>query len=106
MRKKLKIGNVVRVVFLGADRICEVIEVVDKTTYRTKEISTGTIIPNARWKAHTDKKSVWFIDAFISDATTAKSIRSIDTRKQTTNKLELQKAIKKQKNFIQGNIKK
>ena len=106
MRKKLKIGNVVRVSFIGSPRICEVIEVVDKTTYRVKEIHTGLIIPNARWKAHMDKRSVWFIKDFISDANTSKSSVSIDTRQQTTDNSELDRAIKKQLDFIKGNVKK
>jgi len=106
MRKKLKLGNIVRVNFIGSSYVCEIIEIVDKTTYKGRNINTGIIIPNLRWKAHKDKKSVWFIEDLISDATTAKSTKSIDTRKHTTSKVELQKAIKKQKDFIQGNIKK
>ena len=76
MRKKLKIGNIVRVNFLGSNYV------------------------------HKDKKSVWFIEAFISDTPGAKSTRSIDTRKKTTKKSELDQAIEKQKDFIKGNIKK
>ncbi len=106
MRKKLKIGNLVRVNFIGSNYICEVIEVVDKTTYKARNIDTGVIIPNLRWKAHMDKKSVWFIQDFISEKTAVKSTRSIGTRKKTTNKAELDQAIKKQKDFIKGNIKK
>ena len=106
MRKKLKMGNVVRVSFIGSSRICEVIEVVDKTTYRVKEIRTGIIIPNARWKSHMDKRAVWFIEDFISDANASKSLVSIDTRKQTTVNSELNTAIKKQLDFIKGNVKK
>ena len=49
MRKKLKLGNIVRVNFLGSNYICEVIEVVDKTTYKARNINTGVIIPNLRW---------------------------------------------------------
>jgi len=106
MRKKLKIGNLIRVNFIGSNYICEVTEVVDKTTYKARNIKTGVIIPNLRWKAHKDKKSVWFIEAFISDTPGAKSTRSIDTRKKTTKKSELDQAIKKQKDFIKGNVKK
>jgi len=106
MRKKLKIGNLVRVNFIGSNYICEVIEVVDKTTYKARNMKTGVIIPNLRWKAHMDKKSVWFIEALVPGKASAKSTKSIDTRKKTTNKSELDQAIKKQKDFIKGNIKK
>jgi hypothetical protein len=93
MRKKLKLGDIVRVNFIGSTYVCEITEVVDKTTYKARNMKTGVIIPNLRWKAHKDKKSV-------------KSTKSIDTRKQTTKKSELDQAIKKQKDFIKGNIKK
>ena len=106
MRKKLKIGNLVRVNFIGSNYICEVIEVIDKTTYKASNIKTGVINPHLRGKAHKDKKSVWFIEAFISDTPGVKSTRSIDTRKKTTKKSELDQAIEKQKDFIKGNIKK
>ena len=53
-----------------------------------------------------DKKSVWFIEALVPGKASAKSTKSIDTRKKTTNKSELDQAIKKQKDFIKGNIKK
>ena len=106
MRKKLKLGDIVRVNFIGSTYVCEITEVVDKTTYKARNMKTGVIIPNLRWKAHKDKKSVWFIEALVPGKTTAKSTKSIDTRKQTTKKSELDKAIKKQKDFIKGNIKK
>ena len=91
MRKKLKLGDIVRVNFIGSTYVCEI---------------TGVIIPNLRWKAHKDKKSVWFIEALVPGKTTVKSTRSIDTRKQTTKKSELDQAIRKQKDFIKGNVKK
>ena len=106
MRKKLKLGDIVRVNFIGSTYVCEITEVVDKTTYKARNMKTGVIIPNLRWKVHKDKKSVWFIEALVPGKTTAKSTRSIDTRKQTTKKSELDQAIKKQKDFIKGNIKK
>jgi len=106
MRKKLKLGDVVQVNFIGSNYICEIIDVVDKITYKARNIKTGVIIPNLRWKAHMDKKSVWFINALIPGKATVKSTRSIDTRKKTTIKKKLDQAIKKQKDFIKGNVKK
>ena len=68
--KKLKIGDKVIARFLGEPHKCEVIEIVDKETYRLKSYR-GTILPSAKWKkkCQVDKKgkiiSPWYIEKFI-----------------------------------------
>ena len=66
MRKKLKLGDIVRVNFIGSTYVCEITEVVDKTTYKSRNMKTGVIIPNLRWKAHKDKNryglsKLWYL---------------------------------------------
>jgi hypothetical protein len=107
--KKLKIGNIVRAVFLGTPEPCEVIEVMDKHLYKLR-MKSGTILPGVTWykklSAKEKKSKPWYIEALINDTTNVKLTKSKDTSKNTTNKNELDKAIKKQKEFIRGAVKK
>jgi hypothetical protein len=105
-KKKLKIGDIVRAYFLGSDDIYRVIEVTDKNTWKLKCVRSGTILPSVKWKKDMDKKSVWYIDEYLSHNDVPKSTEGQNTSKNTTNKIELDKAIKKQKEFINGDVKK
>lgn len=68
--KKLKIGDRVIARFLGEPQVCEVIEVIDKETYKL-QTRRGTILPSTKWKkkCQVDKKgkitSPWYIEKFI-----------------------------------------
>ena len=107
--KKLKVGNIVRAVFLGTPEPYEVIEVTDKHLYKLRSKS-GTILPGVTWYkklSEKEKKSKpWYIEALINNTTNVKLTKSKDTSKNTTNKNELDKAIKSQKDFIRGAVKK
>ena len=105
-KKKLKIGDIVRAYFLGSDGIYRVIEVTDKNTWKLKCVRSGTILPSVKWKKDMDKKSVWYIDEYLTHTDVTKSTEYQNTSKNTTNKIELDKAIKKQKKFINGDVKK
>ncbi|MBC8305344.1 MAG: hypothetical protein H8E55_57475 [Pelagibacterales bacterium] len=103
--KKLKVGNIVSAIFLGVVYKCEVIEVTEKDMYKLRTTS-GMILPSVQWKKLMKKNSPWYIEALISTTTNSKSIKSKDTMQNTTDKVELKKAIKNQKNFIRGQVKK
>jgi hypothetical protein len=103
--KKLKVGNIVSAVFLGEVYKCEVIEITAKDMYKLRT-SSGTILPSVQWKKLMKKNSPWYIESLISATTNVKSSKSKDTSKNTTNKNELKKAIKTQKEFIRGAVKK
>jgi hypothetical protein len=105
-KKKLKIGDVVRAYFLGTDDIYRVIEVTDKNTWKLKCEKSGTILPSVKWKKDMDKKSVWYIDEYLGHKAVPKSTEDQNTSKNTTDKIELDIAIKKQRKFIKGKISK
>tara|TARA_R110001592_G_scaffold219428_2_gene473572 strand:- start:1351 stop:1674 length:324 start_codon:yes stop_codon:yes gene_type:complete len=104
-KKKLKIGDIVKAYFLGSSCRCEVIQVIDKNSYKLKQVD-GTILPGVKWKKDMDKKSPWYIDAYLGHNDVAKSTEDQYTSKNTTDKVELEKAIKKQRKFVKGNINK
>ena len=103
-KRKLKIGDLVRAYFLGTDDIYQVIMIIDKNTYKIKCVRSGTILPSVKWKKDMDKKSPWYIDDLIGHKALPKSTEDQNTSKNTTDKIELDKAIKKQKKFTKGKI--
>ena len=94
--KKLKLGDKVTAVFLGTSYACEVIEVSDKHRYKLQK-TDGTILPNATWHKLLEKKSPWYITKFI------KSGKAKVKQKESIQKTDLEKAIQKQKDFLDGN---
>ncbi len=105
-KKKLQIGDIVKAYFLGTSDTYDVIKVIDKQTYKLRCVKSGTILPSVKWKKDMDKKSVWYIDAYISHNNVAKSTEDQNTSKNTTEKDELDIAIKKQEKFIDGKLNK
>ena len=105
-KRKLKIGDLVRAYFLGTDDVYQVIEVTDKNTYKIKCVKSGTILPSVKWKKDMDKKSVWYIDEYLGHKAVPKSTEDQNTSKNTTDKIELDIAIKKQRKFIKGKVSK
>ena len=105
-KRKLKIGDLVRAYFLGTDDIYQVIEVTDKNAWKIKCVKSGTILPSVKWKKDMDKKSPWYIDDLVGHSSLPKSTKDQNTSKNTTKKSELDKAIKKQKKFIKGDVSK
>jgi hypothetical protein len=103
--KKLKIGNIVSAAFLGEVHRCEVIEITEKDMYKLR-MESGTILPSVQWKKQMKKNSPWHIIALLDSTTIVKSTKSKDTNKNTTNKIQLENAIKNQKDFIRGAVKK
>ena len=103
--KKLKVGNIVSAVFLGEVHKCKVTEVTQKDMYKLRTES-GTILPSVQWKSLMKKNSPWYIEALIDATTNVKSSKSKDTIQNTIDKTELDIAIKKQKDFVQGAVKK
>ena len=101
-KRKLKIGDLVRAYFLGTDDIYQVIMVIDKNTYKIKCVKSGTILPSVKWKKDMDKKSPWYIDDLVGHKALPKSTEDKNTSKNTTEKTELDIAIKKQKKFVDG----
>ena len=104
-KKKLKVGDIVRAFFLGSPYECEVIKIVEKNSYKLRQID-GTILPGVKWKKDMDKKSPWYIDDLVGHKALPKSTEDQNTSKNTTEKTELDIAIKKQKKFIDGKHKK
>jgi len=104
MKKKLKVGNIVSAVFLGEVHKCEVTEVTEKDMYKLRTES-GTILPSVQWRKHMKKDSPWYIEALIDSTINVKSDKTKDTSQNTTDKVELEKAIKNQKDFIRGAVK-
>lgn len=102
-KKKLKIGDIVQAYFLGGAEKCTVIEVVDKYSYKLR-CKTGLVLPNVSWKVDMDKKSPWYIDAYLGHNVVPKSTEDKNTIQNTTDRVELDKAIKKQKKFIKGKL--
>jgi len=102
--KKLKVGNIVCAVFLGEVHRCEVIEITEKDMYKLRTES-GTILPSVQWKKHMKKNSPWYIEALLDATTTVKSDKTKDTKQNTTDKNKLDIAIKKQKDFVRGAVK-
>jgi len=103
-KKKLKLGNYVLAYFLGSPYKCEVIEIVDKDSYKLR-MESGTILPGVKWKTDMHKKSPWYIESYLGHNEVLKSTEDMNTSQNTTNKKDLDKAIKKQKDFISGKIK-
>ena len=61
--KKLKVGELVFVRFLGEGQVATVSEVVSKGVYKV-ELKRGTILPNIKWLDEKDKiKPVWYIES-------------------------------------------
>jgi len=103
-KKKLKLGDIVNAYFVGSPSQYQVIEVIDKVSYKLKEVFSGTILPNVKWKKDMDKKSPWYIDSFIGTKKMPKSTKDQNTIKNTTKKNELKEAIEKQNKFTNGTI--
>lgn len=105
--KKLKVGDRVKCKFLGAEHIAVVIEVTSPGKYKLQYNSWNdrpTILPNSEWYNPKDKKAAakpWHIHEYIDSNEVLKSKGNTDKDTFTTDK-ELQKAIKKQKDFIRG----
>ena len=97
--KKLTIGDYVEAKFLGETYECQVIEITDKHRYKIKKID-GTILPNATWHKLLEKKSPWYITKFL------KSGKVKVKQKQSIQRIDLEKAIQKQKDFLGGKLKK
>jgi len=64
----LKIGNIVKAIFLGSPEICDVVDIVEANVYNLRILASGTILPNAKWKRDKDKKTPWYIEEYISDS--------------------------------------
>jgi hypothetical protein len=111
-KKKLKIGDRVYCKFLGNEYIAVVIEVTSPGKYKLQYHCYGsrpTILPNAEWYNPKDKKAAakpWHIHEYIDSNGRSKTIGNTDIIAATTTKNELDIAIKKQKAFIRGNVKK
>ena len=97
--KKLTIGDYVEAKFLGETYECQVIEITDKHRYKIQKID-GTILPNATWQKLLEKKSPWFITKFL------RSGKIKVKQKQSIQRIDLEKAIQKQKDFLGGKLKK
>ena len=96
--KKLKLGDIVEAVFLGEVSECEVIEITDKQLYKLR-MKSGTILPSVTWKKLLIKDKPWHIVKYL------KHNKSKVIEKEKVQKVDLDKAIQKQKHFIRGNIK-
>jgi len=111
-KKKLKIGDRVYCKFLGNEYIAVVIEVSSPGKYKLQYHCYGprpTILPNAEWYNSKDKKAAakpWAIHEYIDSNGSSKTIGNTGTVAPTTTKKELDVAIKKQKAFVRGKIKK
>ena len=103
-KKKLKIGDIVRASFVGAKDIYRVIEVTDKNEWKLKCVKSGTILPSVKWKVDMDKKSPWYIYEYLGHESIPKSTEDKNTIQNTTEKIELDAAIEKQKKFVNGKI--
>ncbi len=101
--KKLKVGDIVVAVFLGTPGECEVIEVTDKQLYKLR-MKSGTILPGVTWykllDAKQKKNKPWHIVKYIGHT------KSKVSEKDNIQKADLEKAMRKQKDFLGGNIKK
>ena len=103
--KHLKIGDIVGAVFLGSACECEVIEIVDKKKKSYKlRMKSGTILPGVTWykllDAKQKKNKPWHIVKYIGHT------KSKVSEKDNIQKADLEKAMRKQKDFLGGNIKK
>ena len=105
-KKKLKIGDIVRAYFVGASDVYRVIEVTDKNAWKLECVKSGTILPSVKWEQDKDKKSPWYIYEYVGHETIVKSTEDKNIIQNTTEKIELDAAIKKQKKFIDGNARK
>ncbi|MGI9599538.1 MAG: hypothetical protein ACR2L7_00125 [Candidatus Actinomarina sp.] len=101
--KKLKLGDIVEAVFLGTPGKCEVIEVIDKHLYKLR-MESGTILPGVTWLKNLDdkqkKNKPWHIVKYVGHTKTKVS------KKDSIQKTDLEKEMQKQKDFLDGNIKK
>ena len=103
--KHLKIGDIVIAVFLGSPEPCEVIEVIDKKEKLYKlRMKSGTILPGVTWLKNLDdkqkKNKPWHIVKYVGHTKTKVS------KKDSIQKTDLEKEMQKQKDFLDGNIKK
>tara|TARA_S200002703_G_C3643450_1_gene197518 strand:- start:228 stop:572 length:345 start_codon:yes stop_codon:yes gene_type:complete len=111
-KRKLKVGDRVMCKFLGEECNAVVIEVTSPGKYKLQYHKYGprpTILPNAQWYNPKDKKAAagpWHIHEYLGSNEGLKTKGNTDKAKPTTIKNELKDAIKKQKDFIRGNIKK
>ena len=106
--KKLKIGDQVMCRFLGGKRFGIVIEITSPNQYKIK-LEDGIILPKSEWYDPTDKKHAakpWHIHEYIGCNELDKTRLNSGITKDTLDKNELKNAIKKQKNFIRGKVKK
>ncbi len=101
--KKLKVGDIVIAVFLGNPGKCNVIEVTDKHLYKL-QMESGTILPGVTWLKNLDakqkKNKPWHIVKYVGHTKTKVS------KKDSIQKTDLEKEMQKQKDFLDGNIKK
>ena len=102
--KHLKVGDIVKAVFLGSSCECEVIEIVDKKKKSYKlRMKSGTILPSVTWLKNLDakqkKNKPWHIVKYIGH----KEPKVIE--KDNIQKAGLDKAIAQQKKFLRGDIK-
>jgi hypothetical protein len=105
MSKKLKINDRVVVQFLGAKYESQVIAIRPDSHYDLRK-TDGTIIPNCAWQKDAHKKAPWWIVARIDGGVVTPISPEKPTKSEEINKSELDAKIKKQKQFIRGNIKK
>jgi len=62
--KKLKLGDIVEAVFIGERSECEVIEIIDKHTYKLR-MNSGTILPGVTWEKLLVKDKPWHIVKYL-----------------------------------------
>ena len=85
-----------------------VIEITSPNQYKIK-LEDGIILPKSEWYDPTDKKHAakpWHIHEYIGCNELDKTRLNSGITKDTLDKNELKNAIKKQKNFIRGKVKK
>jgi len=111
-KKKLILGDIVQAYFLSSPERCTVTEVVDKNSYKLR-MKCGTILPGVKWKKDMDKKSPWYIDAYLGHKEVSKSPKDQNTKPNTStlatpviDEKILKKAVEKQKKFISGKLSK
>tara|TARA_R110000851_G_scaffold328798_1_gene500033 strand:- start:296 stop:619 length:324 start_codon:yes stop_codon:yes gene_type:complete len=102
-KKKLIIGDIVQAYFLSSPERCTVVKVIDKNSYKLR-MKCGTFLPGVKWKKDMDKKSPWYIDAYLGHHEVVKSNEDQNTSPDTTDLSKLKKAINIQKNFVKGKI--
>lgn len=110
-KRKLKVGDQVLCKFLGTSYKAVVTEVTSPGKYKLRYYANGsyTNLPNSEWYNAKDKKAAakpWHIHEYLGSKEPSKSNVKSDIQNKTIDKKELKKAIKKQKKFIRGKIRK